>query len=253
MIWIVLPAYNEAGNLPALGEGIARTMNGLGQPYRVVMVDDGSTDGTRSVAAALSARLPIRVLGHDHNHGLPAALLAAFRWVLPLAGQDDAIVTMDADNTQPPELIPGMVAALERGADVVVASRYVAGADQLGVPVLRRILSRGARILLAVRFGLRGVRDYSSGFRMYRARLLQAAVERYGSSLIATRGFAVMPELLVKLSVFHPKIAEVPLRLRYDRKQGRSKIRLARTIVEYLRLLVRPGVAPASAQGDRHG
>jgi dolichol-phosphate mannosyltransferase len=253
VIWIVLPAYNEAENLPQLGESIARIMKDMGRPYRVVVVDDGSTDGTRGVAAALSARLPVEVLGHDRNQGLPAALLTAFRWILPVAGEDDAVVTMDADNTQPPGLIPGMLAALERGADVVVASRYAPGASQLGVPLVRRILSRGARILLAVRFGLRGVRDYSSGYRMYRARLLQAAVERYDGGLIETRGFAVMPELLVKLSVFRPRITEVPLRLRYDRKRGGSKIRLAQTVMEYLLLLARPGVAPAPGRGTRHG
>jgi len=253
VIWIILPAYNEAENLPQLGEAIARIMKDMGRAYRVVVVDDGSTDGTRGVAAALSACLPVEVLGHDRNQGLPAALLTAFRWILPVAGEDDAVVTMDADNTQPPGLIPGMLAALERGADVVVASRYAPGASQLGVPLVRRILSRGARILLAVRFGLRGVSDYSSGYRMYRASLLQAAVERYDGGLIETRGFAVMPELLVKLSVFRPRITEVPLRLRYDRKRGGSKIRLAQTVMEYLLLLGRPGVAPAPGRGTRHG
>ncbi len=253
MIWILLPAYNEAGNLPALGEAIARVMNDLGKPYQVVVVDDGSTDGTRRVAAELSARLPAEVLGHERNQGLPVALLTALRWILPRAAGDDAIITMDADNTQPPELIPEMLAALERGADVVVASRYAPGAGQLGVPLLRRILSHGARVLLAVRFGVRGVRDYSSGYRMYRASLLQAAAERYDGGLIEARGFAVMPELLVKLSVFNPKVTEVPLRLRYDRKLGSSKIRLAQTVSEYLRLMVRPGIAPARERGARHG
>ncbi|MDQ7828335.1 MAG: glycosyltransferase [Armatimonadota bacterium] len=242
MIWVLLPAYNEARNLPALFGEIDRALRGSGIPYRIVVVDDGSTDETRRVALAAAARLPVRVLGHEQNRGLPAALLTGLRDILAQADRQDVIATMDADNTHPPGLLPAMARALEDGADVVIASRYAPGGRQRGVPLLRRFLSWQARVVLTLRFRLPGVRDYSSGYRACRAGLLRQALAHYGNRLVETRGFAVMPELLVKLRPFRPRVREVPLDLRYDRKQGRSKIRLGQTLGAYLRLLLPRGV-----------
>ncbi len=234
---VLLPALNEAGNLPALLEDIAAVLAAEKRPYTIVVVDDGSTDTTATVVQDHAGRLPLQLIVHERNRGLARAIETGLRAVLPGAGEDDVVVTMDADNTHSPRLLPRMIAALHAGADVVIASRYAPGGAEEGVPLLRRILSHGIGLLLRLRFGLRGVRDYSSGYRAYRARVLQAAAERYGSRLIEASGFAVMAELLVKLRPFHPKIAEVPLHLRYDLKHGGSKMRVWQTVREYLGLL----------------
>jgi dolichol-phosphate mannosyltransferase len=98
------------------------------------------------------------------------------------------------------------------------------------------VLSVGVGWLLRLRFGLPGVRDYSCGYRAYRASLLQRAMAAYGDRFIEARGFVVMTELLVKLAPLRPRIVEIPLDLRYDRKIGASKMPTARTIAGYLRL-----------------
>lgn len=237
-VWILLPAYNEAKSLPPLLEGLAGVLEAAGVPHHVLVVDDGSGDGTRNVAATYVHRLPVEIVAHERNLGLARSLETGLRILLQRAGPGDVLVTMDADNTHPPELIPQMLRAVAAGADVVIASRYARGGAEEGVPLHRRILSAGIGLLLRLRFGLAGVRDYSSGYRAYRWDLLREASARYGARLVQAQGFAVMSELLVKLRPFRPRVVEVPLHLRYDRKQGASKLRLVHTIRDYLTLLL---------------
>src|SRR3989304_6768025 len=203
-VWVVLPAFNEAENLPPLLDGIASILATGKRAYTVVVVDDGSSDATSSVVKDHAGRLPRQLSGPERNRGLARAIETGLRVVLQGAGADDVVVTMDADNTHSPRLLPRMVAALQGGADVGIASRFAPGGAEEGVPPLRRILSRGIGLLMHLRFGLRGVRDYSSGYRAYRARLLQAAAGRYGARLIEADGFAGMAGLLVKLRAIFP-------------------------------------------------
>lgn len=237
-LWILLPAFNEAVSLTPLLEAIDRTLNRR-VPYEVLVVDDGSQDETHGVAESLGRRLPVAVVSHGTNRGLARGIETGIRWILARARDEDVVVTMDADNTHPAGLLLNMLEEARAGADLVIASRYAPGGKEEGVPLRRRILSRGIGVLLRVRFGLREVRDYSSGYRLYRARLLRAAAERYGSRLIEAQGFAVMTDLLVKLQALSPRVVEVPLHLRYDLKRGSSKLRLRQTIADYLALLVR--------------
>lgn len=233
-IWVVLPAYNEAAGLPRLLDAIDRVGDHC---WQVVVVDDGSTDETGTVARGYAGRLPLTVLGHGKNRGLAAAIRTGLEHACRRAAADAVIVTMDADHTHEPQQIARMVEAIRDGADVVIASRYLPGARQAGVPRHRALLSAAVGWLLRLRFGLPGVRDYSCGFRAYRAGIVQEALAAYGPKLIESQGFVVMTELLVKLAPFHPRVAEVPLNLRYDRKAGESKMPAARTIAGYLRLL----------------
>ncbi|MDR7520988.1 MAG: glycosyltransferase [Armatimonadota bacterium] len=247
-VWIVLPAYNEAAGLPLLLEAIGRA--GRGAIWHTVVVDDGSRDETGAVARAFAGRMRLDVLTHPDNRGLAAAIRTGLEHACRLASPEDVIVTMDADNTHRPEQIPAMLAALRDGADVVIASRYVRGARQAGVPPHRALLSAGIGWLLRVRFGLPGVRDYSCGYRAFRAGLLQQALEAYGDRLIESQGFVVMTELLVKLAVFRPRIVEVPLDLRYDWKVGASKMPTGKTIAGYLRLMCAPPAQSKDLRGD---
>lgn len=238
-IWIILPAFNEAESLPPLLKGIGAIVPRLSD-YTIVVVNDGSSDGTAAVASSYRGRLSLRVVSHGRNRGLARTIETGIRAAVRRAGKDDVIVTMDADNTHSPKLIPRLLRRIDRGADVVIASRYAAGGREEGVPATRRVLSHAIGALLRLRFGLRGVRDYSCGYRAYRAQLLRAAVTRYGGRFIEADGFQVMAEILVKLSPFSPRIVEVPLHLRYDLKRGHSKIRLLPTVTGYLRLLATP-------------
>ena len=116
-------------------------------------------------------------------------------------------------------------------------------------PGFRRALSRGAAGLFRLALPLDGVHDFTSGYRAYRVSLLRRASGHYGERLVEEQGFACMVELLLKLRHCRPVVVEVPLVLRYDRKQGASKLRLRRTILQYLRLLLRDRLAPPPFRG----
>ncbi len=246
---VVLPAYNEAASLPPLLDRLRDLAAGWGEAMTVWVVDDGSSDSTAHIALQGHEGLDVRVVSHPVNLGLGQAVHSGLRAALTEAGEDDAVVVMDADDTHDVELVPTMQRALADGAALAIASRFVAGGNDSTAPGFRRLLSRGAAVLFRVALPLDGVRDFTSGYRAYRVSLLRRASGHYGERLIEEKGFACMVELLLKLRHCRPVVVEVPLVLRYDRKQGASKLRLRRTILQYLKLLLRDRLTPPPFRG----
>ena len=247
---VVLPAYDEAASLPPLLERLGGLAAGLGERMTVWVVDDGSTDGTADLARQGHERLDVRLVSHPVNLGLGQAVHSGLWAAIAAAGDDDVVVVMDADGTDDVALVPVMQRALTQdGADLAIASRFVGGGDDSTAPPFRRLLSRGAAVLFRSALPLGGVQDFTSGYRAYRVALLRRASGHYGERLIEERGFACMVELLLKLRHCHPVVVEVPLVLRYDRKQGASKLRLGRTVAQYLKLLARDRLAPPPFRG----
>lgn len=246
---VVLPAYNEEESLPPL---LSR-LSGLGRsstaPLTVWVVDDGSSDSTAQVVRDGVPGLDVRLVSHPVNLGLGQAVHSGLRAVLASAAPDDVVVIMDADDTHDVLLVPRMRDAMDEGADIVIASRFVSGGDDRTAPPFRRLLSRGAAGLFRLALPLDGVNDFTSGYRAYRVSLLGRAMSHYGERLVEEQGFACMVELLLKLRHCHPVMAEVPLVLRYDRKLGPSKLRLQRTIAQYVKLLARDRLAPPPFRG----
>jgi len=239
---VVLPAYNEAAALPSLLRRIAEVART--EQVTAWVVDDGSSDGTGEVVTGVPG-LDVRLVRHPVNLGLGQAVQTGLRAALADAAEDDFVVVMDADDTHDPALITRLGNEILSGADVVICSRFVTGGDDRTAPLFRRMLSRSAAVLFRRVLGLVDVHDFTSGFRAYRISLLARASTHWGERLVEERGFACMVELLLKLRHCHPVITEVPLELRYDRKQGPSKLKLRRTIVQYVRLLARDRLTPA--------
>lgn len=241
---VVLPAYNEAAGLPLLLHrlaDLART-----EKLTVWVVDDGSSDTTAEIAVTGVPGLDVRLVRHPVNLGLGQAVQSGLRAVLSAADvHADIVVVMDADDTHDPALIPRLRNEIAAGADVAICSRFAGGGDDTTAPFQRRMLSRGAAVLLTHALEVDGVRDFTCGFRAYRVSLLDRAARHWGERLIEEKGFACMVELLLKLRHCRPVITEVPLTLRYDRKQSVSKLRLGRTIAQYAKLLTRDRLTPA--------
>ncbi len=154
-----------------------------------------------------------------------------------MLGVDGVLVVMDADNTHDPSVVPSMLAKLDEGNDVVIASRYAPGGREVGLSPMRSLLSKGASLTMRTFLPVRGARDYSCGYRAYAGSALARALDTYGDEFIVESGFVASAEILVKMAYLPSRVAEIPLVLRYDRKGGASKMNIGRTIARYMRLI----------------
>jgi dolichol-phosphate mannosyltransferase len=236
MILVVLPAYNEEEVItPLIGQIRAVARKRFIEPVKVIVVDDGSADETAARVRALEDENTLLVQ-HPQNRGLGEAIKTGLLRALDLATDDDIIVTMDADNTHTPGLLPRMINTLEGGNEVVIASRYQPGARVVGLSPWREFLSTGMRWLFQILLPIRGVRDYSCGYRAYRASILRRAFSLWGEAFISQSGFSCMVDILLKLNRLGAVMTEVPLVLHYENKRGKSKMNVSKTIRETLRL-----------------
>jgi dolichol-phosphate mannosyltransferase len=236
---VAMPAFNERDSLPLLIPRIVQALEETPWQYDIMVVDDGSSDDTAEVVEELSTRYPVRLVRHAVNQGLGAAITTAVTQAVEGLYDDDIVVTMDADNTHPPQLITRMVPMIREGRDVVIASRFEPGGQVVGLSRFREVLSIGASWMMRLCFGLRGCKDYTCGYRAYRAGVLREANNRFRGKLVVESGFASMAELLLNLSRLGIVIGEVPLLLRYDMKEGASKMRIGRTIYRTLCMIAR--------------
>lgn len=240
MVRFVLPAYNEEDALPPLLRSIDEVMSSSGLDFEVIVVDDGSADGTaRAARDAASGGMPVRLIEHARNMGLSAAIRTGLSAAVEESEDDDIIVTMDADNTHGPELVPRMVELTKEGRDVVIASRYQRGSKTAGVAPLRRLMSWGAGMLFRTLLPIRGVKDFTCGYRAYRAGALKSMFHAYGEAFIDQPGFSCMADILLKMRGRGFSFAEVPMSLRYDRKSGPSKMAVGGTAIETLGLIMK--------------
>ena len=148
---------------------------------------------------------------------------------------------MDCDDTHDPKYIPAMVAKLKEGYEVVTASRYVPGGGQLGLNLYRRTISRVANLLLKIIFPIPGLKEYTCGFRAYRAALIQDAIAIFGNYFIDLKGmgFTGTVEKLIKCKMMGARVGEIPFVLRYDQKMSSSKVVTSLTTLGYLVLIAK--------------
>ncbi|NJE05191.1 glycosyltransferase [Thermococcus sp. M36] len=234
MIFIVLPCYNEGSNLVKLIPKIGAALEDM--EYIIIAVNDGSVDDTASVLSNMEASYPLRIVTHEKNRGLQAALRSGLLEAVRLGREGDVVVTMDADDTHDPRFIHQMLESIQ-SHDIVIASRYVPGGAQLNVPSHRVFLSRAVNILVRLLSGI-PARDLTSGYRAYRWECIKGLFERYGEGAITSHGFEVSVELLVRTYILGCKrVAEVPLVLDYGLKEGESKMNLKKTIWRYIKIM----------------
>jgi dolichol-phosphate mannosyltransferase len=210
---VCLPTYNEAENIDPVLDGLFAADPSL----RVIVVDDGSPDGTGEIVARRASGDPrIDLISRSGRLGLGTAYIAAFRQ--GLAADHTHFVTMDSDLSHAPERVPALLEAVDTGADLAIGSRYVAGGSISGWALHRRVLSFGANSFARLWLGIRP-RDVTSGFRCYR----RAAVELLVASPVRASGYSTLVELLVRCQRAGFRVTEVPIRF-VDRVRGRSKM-----------------------------
>ncbi len=231
----VIPAYNEAENIPNLLADLEARPELFPIGSRIILVDDGSQDDTVAVAQAYDGPLPLEVLPLGVNQGPGGAFRAGFAAALAGCPDDALVVTLESDTTSDLAALTEMLQRAHDGADLVLASVHNGG-KMLNVSAPRRVLSRGAGLVVRHALGLDAM-TVSSFFRVYRASILQAGVDRFGDALITERGFACKAELLAKLVAVGAEVEEVTIDLDASLRHGESKMRLLPTIAGYMRLV----------------
>jgi dolichol-phosphate mannosyltransferase len=226
--WVVLPTYDEAENLPTIAAAILEHVPGA----TLLVVDDGSPDGTGEIADGLAATdSRVKVRHRPGKAGLGRAYLDGFR--VALDGGAQSLVQMDADWSHDPAVLPRLIAPITSGdADLVIGSRYVKGGRVLDWGIGRRVISRGGSIFARTVLGLKP-NDLTGGFKAWRATTL-AAVPFDG---VHAGGYVFQIEMTYRASRAGARIAEVPITFQ-DRRVGRSKMS-RRIIVEALLVVVR--------------
>jgi len=173
---VVLPSHNEAENIGPLLEQIVSMSSTIPHPVRIIVVDDGSTDETAARVTAMPFQDRVRLVSHPRNQGLARALNTGLRAALAEPASADVVITLDADNTHDPKYMPAMIRKILDGCDVVIASRFAPSGEEVGVPPLRRFLSHGASWVFRATLRMRGVRDYTCGYRAYRREILELSL-----------------------------------------------------------------------------
>jgi dolichol-phosphate mannosyltransferase len=212
-VLVVLPTYNESQNI----DRVLRRIRVALADATVLVVDDGSPDGTADLAEQLGKQLgSIEVLRRHSKSGLGSAYRAGFRWGLERGF--DACVEMDADLSHEPEALPGLVAALSDGCELAVGSRYAPGGAIPNWAWHRRLLSKGGNVYASALLGL-GVADSTSGFRAYSASVLR----RIELDRIRADGYGFQIEMTYEAKRAGAEVVEVPIRF-VDRVDGESKM-----------------------------
>jgi dolichol-phosphate mannosyltransferase len=221
--WVVLPTYNEAENLGNIAAAILATLPAA----TLLVVDDGSPDGTGEIADGLATADPrVHVLHRAAKAGLGRAYLAGFR--VALDGGAERIIQMDADWSHDPEATQSLLAPLIDGtADLVIGSRYTPGGQVVDWGIFRRVVSRGGSLFARVVLGL-PANDLTGGFKAWRAATL-AGVDFAG---VHAGGYVFQVEMTYRAQRGGARIREVPITFR-DRRVGQSKMS-RRIIVEAL-------------------
>lgn len=236
MILVLLPAYNEEESLPRLMPKLKVVLEKMDEDYKIIVCNDGSNDSTQALLEKYSHEMPVHIITHKINRGLGESSRDLFEMASELVRGDDVIVRLDCDDTHEPEFIPSIVEKVRSGCDVVIASRFVPGGGQLGVSRYRSFISRSANLFMKVFFPIPNLREYSCGFRGYRAETIKEAISFYGNNFIQLKGlgFTCTLEKLVKLKLIGAKFGEVPFLLRYDQKQSASKMVSSITTLGYM-------------------
>jgi dolichol-phosphate mannosyltransferase len=211
-VTVVVPTFNEVDNIEQLCRGIHKAL----PTAAVLIVDDGSPDGTADLADKLAAELPVEVMRRPSKAGLGPAYIAGFRRAID--GGAEVCVQMDADLSHDPVVMPSLVGIVGLGADVVIGSRYVPGGRTINWPLRRRWLSRWGNRYAAGVLGL-AVNDATAGYRAYRARTLEAM----DFATVTGRGYGFQVEMTHRAVRGNAKVVEFPITFR-DRARGHSKM-----------------------------
>jgi dolichol-phosphate mannosyltransferase len=237
--YFILMIYNEEDSLRDV---VKQIMSAELPPHferRILAINDGSMDKSQEVLDELEKMYPVRTVHLKERLGMPLSFKAAFAHLKDHVEHDDLVFTMEADATNDINCVPHLAEEIRKGSDVVIASRYAPGAKSLGFPWYRLIGSRVINLFLSFMWNIPQVKDYSVLYRVYRGSVLKKYIDEDNQPFRAKKSFAVISEILLRISHYTSKFSEVPLIYDYSLKKGKSKMKLLQTLWEYTRVTPR--------------
>ncbi len=236
--------HNEEEALLGVITSIATATLPFSYKCQIVAINDGSSDTSQRILETASQTFPVHTIAYKERRGMPASFTGAFHHLSTILTDDDLVFTLEADGTNDSACLLPMIQKIHEGADVVIASRYAPGAVSVGFPQHRLWGSAVVNLFLGLLWGIPRVRDHSVLYRVYRGAPLRAYIAD-AVPFRARRSFAVISEILLHMSRYTEKFAEVPLRYDYALKRGPSKMNLPQTLFEYTR------ITPPTVLGQR--
>lgn len=236
MIYILIPIFNEEGNVANLHRELSSVLPTEEKMF--VFSDDGSSDKTIEFLKSHFSNTNFTVLGDGVNRGPGYAFNTGFEWVLANSKdiENDTVITMEADCTSDIGILPHMLGINKMGYDLVLASVYAQGGGFDSTSFIRKFLSAIANLLFRFLFDIK-VLTLSSFYRVYSVSLLQK-IKQNNSAIITEYGFICMLEILVKAIKQNAKMIEVPMMLKSTKRVGKSKLKVFKTTMAYFRFLL---------------
>jgi dolichol-phosphate mannosyltransferase len=243
MIYILLPCFNEYENLKILIKKIELISDYLKKKITIIIVNDGSTDQTKTNINLLKKKTKNKIIYIEHkkNLGINMAMYSGLKKFLLGGNKKSLLITMDSDNTHPVSIIPKMIKLIQLyNYDLVIASRFQKGSNIIGLSIFREYLSIGAKFLFKIFHPIEGVHDYTCNYRAYSYSILRNS-NLIKKKFFEEKDFSIIADLLINLkkNIRKINIKEIPLKLRYDFKIGESKLNVSRNIYKTINLILR--------------
>jgi dolichol-phosphate mannosyltransferase len=234
MIYFLIPVFNEEGNIPLLSEKLNSVLPEYRKHY--VFVDDFSTDGSIKTIRNCFEAKHLQIISKDKNKGPGDSFNLGFEWILQNSkSSTDLIVTLEADNTSDLSILKTMILLSENNYSLVLASVYAQGGGFDQTSFLRRTISFFSNIIFRFIFNVK-VLTLSSFYRVHHVEMIKSVKSKYGI-IISESGFISMIELLIKSINAGAKIIEVPMTLYSGQRKGKSKMKVVKTSISYLKFI----------------
>jgi dolichol-phosphate mannosyltransferase len=234
MLYFIIPVYNEEQNIEELSISLKSVLPNENKFF--VFVDDCSKDKTIDKIRSLFTESTLHIITKSENKGPGHSFDLGFEYLISkYISDDDLIVTIEADNTSDIGILEKMITNSRLGYDLVLASPYAQGGGFDETTLWRRFLSFAANSLLRFCFDVK-VLTLSSFYRVYKASLIKKIKDKYGN-IIKEEGFICMVEILIKAIRCKAEIIEIPMKLYSGKRKGKSKMKIIKTGISYIKFL----------------
>ncbi len=236
MIYFIIPTFNESENIKKLSLNLRQSLTKFEKFY--LFVDDASTDNTLEQINKYFDGVDFHIIDKKINVGPGDSFNQGFEWILKESKNiDDKIVTIEADNTSDIGILENMIVISNLGYSLVLASIYIQSGGFVKTSFFRKIISFFANMLFRVIFEMK-VSTLSSFYRVYHLSIIEK-IKKQNKSIISESGFISMLEILIKSIKAGASIIEVPMQLNSNNRKGKSKMKIYKTSMEYLKFLFR--------------